>query len=676
MGRLVPVEDEYGPTGRLVEVPGPNDRTAAENIAGGAGRGAVTAFTFPGDVLGLIVNSAQKNPKYGVGAPPIPSVTDTVMPLARDAGIPVDYDPGSFPGKATDFVTGGLLWGGPSRFNQARKLAQEGTPFWRALAGQTGREVGQSVAAAGSSMVVENATKGMEDSLAKSSANFAAPMLPQLALLGLTGGVRGAFRGLGEGNRASFEDNANAFKAATGADATVGQAANNVRAVAAERALSFTGSGNFPLWQKGKEQAGQMRDRVASIIGGPNTSKTAAGNQISEGLFGQNGYVKQGLQATEALYDEMWKQVPAGTRMELGKSGALLDDFVNRYSKDPEFADILKDDMFERLQKAVAANKEARGGATVETIRALRSDIGKMIGKRSVIPGDAATGDLKQLYGALSEDLGEGMNKIGKKSASGTTPAYDAWKTADNGWKDYRDRVDNILSKLEGKSGEDLFLAIERKDDKALSQILGSLNVDDRKLVSQTIINNLGVETPANQRPMATAIEQVAGAVSDTVAPASHIFSPQRFLTKWNDLTPTTRAILVPDKATRKQLDEFATAIFKTSEGAKVIYNTSGTTGSGMLGAQLVALIGSLATGNIPLAAKVGTSLAGATWAAKKIVDPKFVKWLGQANKIPSVALPGHLSRLAKVDFGSDEENAQRDQFIAEMSQLINGAAP
>lgn len=691
MARLVAVDEEKKATkARAVEIPQPGQYSTGRNIAGAIGKGALAFPGFIGDMVAGALQAPPQIPDTGIvqeiiRSQGLPVASDyptakkfrmdpsqALQTVANSMGVPTDYNEQFFPARATDFVVSGLLGGGATaRSGAAKELVKEGVPALRAYAGQFGREAGMATAAAASTTAAEKLTEGSSP-FVRTAAQLAGPMLPAITALGMTGLVRGGMRGFGEEAQTAFSNNAADFKAATGAEATVSQAAQNARTVGVERGLSMTGSGNFPLWTAGKEQAIRMKAKVASVMGGDNTSKTAAGNAVDQGLFGKNGYVERGNAQAESLYDQMWQKFPADSRVPLTESSEFLDSFVARYGTDPEFKSILGDGFFEKLKTAVTENKTkvtfdamgtpvTRPGPTIATLRAVRSDIGRLIGSpRSVLPGDAPTGDLKTLYAVLTKDIEAGAKAQGQD-------AYDAFKAADGFYKEYRGITDDVLSKIEGKSGKDLFLAIEKKDDKTLTAILGALQPDERKLVAQTVINNLGKAAPSAQRPT-TSIVETLGA-----EPANEIFNPQTFLTNWNKLTPTTRTILVPDTATRQSLDKFSEQLFKASEGSRVIFNTSGTAGSGALAAQVIAFISGVATGNVALAGKVALGTGGTIWAAKKITDPKFVKWLSQANQIPRGALLGHIARLGSADFGSPEENAMRDQFVKELrAQLGN----
>jgi hypothetical protein len=681
MARLVPVDDEdEKPTkARAVEVPTEQGRSAGRNIAGAAGKGALAFPGFLGDMAVGILQAPPQIPDTGfmqefmrerglrpLSDTPAPQKFDmapsqALQTLANSAGIPTDYDEKYFPARATDFITSSLLLGGPSRISKAKDLIAQGAPKVRSIAGQLGRETGQAGAAAASSMAVEHGTEDMEDGWLKNSLQFAAPLFPQLGMLGVAGTTRLGFRGA---DNASFGRRADDFTDATGATPLAHQVAANDRTLMAERGVNFTGIGALPLSRAYETQARAFQNKTASIAGGAERNTAAAGEIIQRGIFGPTGYIENAKGVAKQLYDDYFKALPQDYRFELTNTKKELDDFLNRYGSDPEFKSLLDDPQFIKIRNTIRDN-EARVtsqglgvGPEVGTVRALRTDIGKLMNSHGMGHAEMPTGDLKSLYGALSRDLEQAATSKGGN-------ALKAFKDADSYWKEYRHKTDTFLKPLEGKDVERMYTTIRNGTADQANAVIGSLTKAEKDAFSEVVINRLGLAPKSGQN-----------AVGD-------VYSPNSFIQNWQTLTPRVKAALIPNQTTRFQLDKMGAAYDDMLRGGKVVFNTSGTTGSGMLGSQIVAFISGLTTAGAGaavgssgamaagagLAGTVAATMAVSHWAANRMADPKFVAWLAKSNTVPAVAVPGHISRLARIDFGSEADNAMRDQLVEALSQ-------
>lgn len=642
-----------------------NKRTARQNIAGGLGRGVVGT---PAMLAGISTAVPQINPDLArdaelFGGEPIPSNPsgyEAVIGAARKAGIPVDYDAGSFPGLAADFISGSLLMGGPGRIGTAKKLIKEGARPVKAYLGQFGREAGQAVAAAGSTSLVHEAAQDMENPVVKGLFGLAAPTFPQLGLLGLTGGVRAFGRGA---DGAGMARRAADFKAATGADAMAHQVANNDRLYLASRGLEMTGVGALPIAKQMQTQADQFSAKTATIAGGTTATPSIGGETLKQGMFGPTGWIETEKAASENLYDAYFKAFPPDFRYGMGKTKKALDEYINQYAKDPEFAKGGLDEVLVKLRADIAAAEQRTGvGPALETIRAKRSELGRRIDGLTVIPADKPQGDYKLIYKAFSEDLEDAAKAAGPA-------AEKAFKDADGHYKDYRAAIDTYLKPLEGLDVEALYNRVTRGTPDQVNAVYSTLSKPQEKALTEIFINRLAMK-PKEKNPQ------------------FFEYSPNTFLENWKGLSPRAQSALIPNSTQRVQLNEMAKAFDTMTRNNRIIFNSSGTTGSGQLSSQIIGLL-SGGTGTV-IAAAAGAPTAGALaigagtiattmgvshWAAKKLADPKFVTWLAKSNSIPAVAIPGHIARLHAIDFGSDADNQMRDQAVAALMARFNGQA-
>jgi hypothetical protein len=648
-----------------------NRRSTGENIKGGLGRGLVSA---PAMIAGAATSAPQINPDLmrdaelfgGEPIPKNPSGYDATFNAARNAGIPMDYDEGSLPGLLADFTAGSLAMGGPGRIATAKGLISKGSGPVKAYLGQFGREAGQAAAAAGSTAAMQSVSKDVDNPLAKIGLGLAAPMLPNLALLGMTGAVRGFGRGIdGDG----LAEGAAKFRAATGAEPMAQQVAQNDRMWLASRGMEMTGVGALPLSQKMEAQTAQFAAKTADIAGGVEKSAAEGGEAITKGIFGPTGYIKTEDARIGNLYDELFTGISPEFRMPLVETKRRLNKFIERYKDDPEFKPILEDPLFTNLAKALDENQAARGGPTVGTVRALRTDLGRLLNNRSVAPSDNAIGEIRHIYGGLSDDL----KTIAQALDGGTPGAFSKRAAAaDSAWTTYQDKLDTHLRKLEGMDVNDLYTKVRYGSADQATTVLGSLPKAEREVFTEVFINRLGLTK-----------RKEGNAEFD-------IYSPNTFLNNWGDLSPRVQSALIPNTTQRAQLNDMAKAFRGATRNNKVVFNSSGTTGSGQLSTMIIGALSGVATavggaaiGNPAMAltgagltASIGTVMAMSHWAATKLADPKFVSWLAKANTIPAVAVPGHIARLQAIDFGSEADNAMRDQAAAALMQRFNQQPP
>lgn len=285
------------------------------------------------------------------------------------------------------------------------------------------------------------------------------------------------------------------------------------------------------------------------------------------------------------------------------------------------------------------------GGIPFEAIRQLRTKVGSMLDD-SLISG-IPNGELKKLYGALSEDM---------KSAAKALGAEQEFTRQSNFYKARMDRLES-LNRVIGDTPEATFRRFLPKNAEEATtqrQVLRSIPAEDRATVADAVVNRLGRAKSGKQ-------DDVGG-----------VFSSETFLTNWNNMSPGAKAQLFPDTDMRKNLDAVAKISSNIRDGSKVFANPSGSAGAGAAyGIGAGAIAGAVASMNpVPVVAAVSL-VSGANVTSRMLTNPKFVEWLAKAGTTAPENQAAHLARLGVI-FNSAKDDAMK-QDLGNYVSSING---
>jgi hypothetical protein len=95
-------------------------------------------------------------------------------------------------------------------------------------------------------------------------------------------------------------------------------------------------------------------------------------------------------------------------------------------------------------------------------------------------------------------------------------------------------------------------------------------------------------------------------------------------------------------------MDQIARFASNLREGSQVFRNPSGTAQATAQVSAATAFVGSLALGRIDAAAAVAAGVTGANLSARLMTNPRFVRWLARATKIPASAYTSQVNQLAQ----------------------------
>lgn len=408
-----------------------------------------------------------------------------------------------------------------------------------------------------------------------------------------------------------------------GTTPTVGQATESNFIRGLENLIAKFPGGVGVMRGKADTQQAQM-----GALGRTGVSGEDAGRAIESGV---KGFVERTKAAWGQLDDQLAAKVPASAKFAPANTLKALDDLTAPVQGAEKTTSALTNPKIGEMKANLTADLQANNGVLpFEAMRALRSKVGSMLDDSLVsgIPG----GQLKRLYGALSEDL---------KSAATATGASREFARQSNYYRSRMDRIENTLERVLGKTPEETFARFMPKDAEQANKVratMRSLDPDQRQIVKDAVVSRLGKALPSKQNEV------------------GEVFSSETFLTNWNKLSNGAKAQLF-DQPTMKNLDSLAKVSSNIREGSKTFANPSGTAGA----VAPWGLGGMAATGNVlPALGMIGSAYVG----SKMLTNPKVVQWL--ATPVKSSDMAQHLTRLATI-YNSTKD----DGLKAELEKLV-----
>ena len=498
--------------------------------------------------------------------------------------------------------------------------------------------IGTQVVSAGSGGV----TSGMaRESGAGMGGQILAGLAGGLAPTGIGYGAKELTRRALRGDEAGRQRMLENIKTFEGADTTptVGQAAETRTARAVESMLSKTPGGAGVMARKAEQQAKQLQasvNEVADVLS-PGADMISSGQKIQAGITG----FKEGFKGMQRqLYDKLDAYVPKDAPVNVTRTQKILESLNADIPGAPNLSKWFKNAKIQGIDDALAKDLEratVTGSLPYEAIKKLRTLVGNELADSSFM-SDVPKSKWKPIYAALSEDLGDTVQRVGPEATK-------AWKWANLFTKTQLDRMDKLSGIADQNLPEKVFKAATagtRDGDTMIKQVMGVIPKDARRAVTATVIKKLGQATEGRQNDL------------------GDVFSAETFLTNYNKLSPQAKHTLFNrhDPAYRAALDNLAKITSNIRDGSKVFANPSGTQ---------PALSNWLTTGGAAYALFSGhpmlaTGIAGAAGVAnvgaKLMTNPEFVKWLATATKTPTQAIPSQLAILENIAAKQPGEDA------------------
>ena len=467
--------------------------------------------------------------------------------------------------------------------------------------------------------------KPFKSDAANSTAALTAQLLAGMAPSAAGAATRGLIRG---SDPAAMASNVDAFRS-LGAEPTLGQASGTRRTQFLESALAKVPGGAGVVQKAAEEQAenlGHGVDNLTTALSPGGASPERAGRAIRQGISGEGGFADRFRQTSNGLFNQVDQYIPANQPVQVNTTLKALNDIAAPLPGAPATSAALVNPKVAQIRQAVMSDLGANGTSLpYAAISGVRSQVGDLLAGGSLI-SDIPTGQLKRLYGALSSDMTQAAQDAGPAAAQ-------AFSRASNYYSAGLKRMDVLDFTVDKAGGPEAVFnaALSGTKDGAtrLRAVMQSLDADQQKAVSATVIKRMGNATPSQQNA------------------AGDVFSPESFLTNWNRMSPEAKSALFdrfgPDF--RNQVDNIAQVGSNLRSGSKVFQNRSGTAGAeaqtGMLGHVLESAIGAgaivgghgagISTPHLIVGA--GAVPLAAYGAAKATTSPGVVDWAARSTQ-------------------------------------------
>lgn len=610
-------------------------RVAAE-AAAGVNRGATGIADFlttqPANELAALVGSDAR----------VPSITDTLSSATT----------GNFmqDGLAKDVVREGAelipaaLGVGAALRTGAAALPQFGAASEGTAAGVL-RQMGQSTAGqdagyaalSGAGQAIGRDVGGEEGAMI---GGMVAPLAPVAIRTAASSALRSAF---GADDAQAVARTIDDF-AAFGETPTVGMASGS-RGIQGAENISGSALGGGPLARKSDAIARNMQRRLGEIADDISAREGAenAGMEIQRGLTGRGGFVDRFRARSAVLWNRSDELIDPEIPVQLNNTRNTLDRLV----RGGNVGEILDNPRLVQLRQVLDETPEV----DYQTMRDIRSSIGQRLASNDIM-SDIPRAELRQIYGALSED-------VRQVAAASGDDALAAFTRANTYTRLNHERIDSFIQPIANKVNPDeVFRAVAKGGEgvRRLNVIKRSLEPEQWDVVASNVVRRMGRSSSGQQT-----------AVGDDAT--GDAFSIQKFVTDWDKLGPAKDVLFSGSPRLNQygnDLNRIARAASTVKQASTASRNASGTAQSA---AKIAAGTG-LSTGVLMASPTILGVTAGTiamnNAGARLMTNPNFVRWLAQTGNIPTSRAASAIGQLVNIADQSSADDAAVIQQLAE----------
>lgn len=388
--------------------------------------------------------------------------------------------------------------------------------------------------------------------------------------------------------------------------------------------LSALTLGGIPLADQGAKNVASAASAVERAAGdiGSVADRTGAGQAAQRGA-------KQFVGQSADTLNNLESKIPIASTAPatVTNTRSALADLAQSFSSNPKLAAAFHDPKIAAYLDALTPQtaQEATGildasgnpitrdvthggGLSWQDLRDFRTRVGQIIGQPGLTSDGVQIGQLRSLYGSLSNDIRQTAAQYGPQAES-------AWSRWNNYARARSNRIENVVSLILGKDGnkapQGAFEAMQRLasdkggDPVKLAQALRSMPEDEANSVRATMLDDLGHAS--------------AGQQNDT----GSIFSAAQFITNWNKIGGRAKSMLFTGDH-RKAIDDIA-KVLSGMKASTRFANTS-KTGIGVIASThtIPALMANPVLGALDIALQYGGGklLASPAFARKLAATP------------------------------------------------------
>lgn len=353
----------------------------------------------------------------------------------------------------------------------------------------------------------------------------------------------------------------------------------------------------------------QRGQQVAADAAGPTATDSATAGEALR--TGAEGYIRRSSGVGGALYDRAARRA-GDARIDPVEARQMLDDQIQRLEAVPGGG--------QGLEEARAMRESLDGQFSVQGIRDMRTEMFV----DPALRGSPMDRRMRQVVDAAARDVENGLRSQGRGGAA------DAFRTADNFWRQRLETIDQVIEPVIGqpnkaKGGEAISKAVDvasKGDVVKLQRLLGTLPQAERGVVTGSLINRLGTANKGQQNA------------------AGDAFSLSTFLSNWSQLSPRSRNVLF-DGEQRAALEDLATVAGGVRNASK--YANHSNTAGGIWGN-----LGLLASGAVASPAAAGAGLVTQLIGGRLLANPSFARWLARAPRT-SLSHTAYVDRLGRI---------------------------
>jgi hypothetical protein len=517
-----------------------------------------------------------------------------------------------------------------------------------------------------------------------------AGMVPQVTGAAAVAATKRAVRG-GEDGRRNMEQRIQDFKNAGVGEPSVGLASGNKTVQGVENIFSQT-PGSVGIYEKHKNailnalqgRANQLRDKTSPVYGAEET-----GAAIQSDL---KGPFKERIGNTySTLNDRIEAAVGPEMRVPVTESLAKAKTLTSPIPGAEQTSALLIQQRIKGIQEALQADAGGKpaqttyiGGQAVQVpsghhgtktvqrpglldadgvpmtrevpatppqglpfsaLKELRTKIGKE-SQSNAIMGTPEQAEFKQLYGAMSQDMKNGVALA--DIANGKMPAAagsttQALNRANDYYSKAMTRADELNPIANRNTPEGAYNAVAKSLESGptvYQRLRGAVQPETRQKIVASVIDDLGKANPGQQSADGDA------------------WSPRTFLTNYNKLDPQARTELFKRIPGGEKLADGLRDIARASEmvgdASKVWSNPSGTSAATVSRATMGALTVGAFMYPIQAAGTAGALVIANQASQRLLLNPTFVNWLA---KTPKVSLQGMQSYIQTLIANAEKTN-------------------
>jgi hypothetical protein len=458
----------------------------------------------------------------------------------------------------------------------------------------------------------------------------AAPMIPSLASSAVKGTASAIFGARDQSKARQIAEDFATFDA----QPTVGLVSGRPGLQATETVMG-SALGGSPISNARESIATAMQAKLKRIAGSISDVRGAedAGLVVQKGITEKGGFIDRWKNGQAALWGKADQLIAPQGPVDLNNTQQALDGIV----QGGRFGSILDNPKLSQIKQALDE------GATLQydEVRKLRSQLGSMLSNPS-LAADIPRGEVKRVYGALSEDIRSLATNSGPEAAK-------AFNRANAYTRSGHERIDDYLEGIAKKVNPDeVFQAIAKGGEgvKRLNSIKRSLKPEEWDVVASNVVSRLGRASPGQQ-------------IAEGEQAAGDVFSINKFATDWERLGPARKVLFTGTENTNKyasDLNAIARAAGAYKQAASQGANYSGTAQAGARYGAGIGLGTAIVTANPVTAAAVLAPISLNYGASSLMTNPRFVSIIAKginSNLSPN-SIAAQLSVLAKNSTAED----------------------